>query len=73
MKCAELKEILRTVPDDVEIDIQLQVDVPKEELERRSWKWPWDYELLQYEGYDCGYSDRTLKLYVGKRKGGVKE
>lgn len=31
MKCAELKEILRTVPDDVEIDFQLQIEVPKEE------------------------------------------
>lgn len=65
MKCAELKEILRTVPDDVEIDFQLQIEVPKEELEHRNYKWPWDYQSLQFEGFDYGCSDGTLKIYVG--------
>jgi len=64
MKVAELKEILRTVPDDVEINFELQTKVPEERLKTMSYPWPWDYEKLQFAGYDCGYSDRVLKLLV---------
>lgn len=64
MKAAELKEILRTAPDDVDIDFQLQTEVPKEKLEQYSYKCPYDYEPLQYAGHDCGYSSGTLIIYV---------
>lgn len=64
MKVSELKEILRTVPDDVEIDFELQIKIPEERLKTMSYPWPYEYEYLQFAGYDCGYSDRVLKLWV---------
>ena len=66
MKTSELKEILRTVPDDVDIEFELQIKVPEEELQKMSYPWPWNYEVLKYGGYDCGYSNRVLKLFVEK-------
>ena len=64
MNVAELKEILRTIPDDVEVEFELQKKIPDEQLKTMSYPWPYDFEKLQYAGYDCGYSSRVLKLMV---------
>lgn len=64
MKVSELREILRTVPDDVDLDFELQTKVPEEQLKKMSYSFPYNYRRLMISGYDCGYSDRVLKLFV---------
>ena len=66
VKVSELKEILRTVPDDVDIEFELQTKVPEERLKTMSYPWPYDYEKLQFAGYDCGYSSMVLKIDVAR-------
>jgi hypothetical protein len=64
MKVSELREILRTIPDDVEICFELQTRIPDKELKKMIYPWPYNNHELIYAGYDCGYSERIIKIFV---------
>lgn len=68
MTIKQLQEILAEKPEDAEICFTIQREIPKSELEKMSYPYPYDHEKAEYAGYDMGYSDNCLIIFIEPRK-----
>lgn len=71
MKAKELIEILSKIPEEADISFVLQKEIPKDRLKNSAYPYPFDLVDLQYVGYDVGYSDKIITIYVEKTNRGM--
>lgn len=71
MKAKELIEILSKIPEEADISFVLQKEIPKDRLKNSAYPYPFDLVDLQYAGYDVGYSDKIITIYVEKTNRGM--
>lgn len=71
MKAKELIEILSKIPEESDVSFVLQKEIPKDRLKNSAYPYPFDLADLQYAGYDVGYSDKIITIYVEETKCGM--
>lgn len=71
MKAKELIEILSKITEESDVIFVLQKEIPKDRLKNSAYPYPFDLVDLQYAGYDVGYSDKIITIYVEETKRGM--
>lgn len=71
MKVKELIQILSKIPEESGVSFVLQKEMPKDRLKNYAYPYPFDLVDLQYAGYDIGYSDKIITIYVEETKRGM--
>lgn len=66
MKVKEFVSILKTVPQDCDVEFSLQQRVSDEVLEGCKYPYPYKLSGLHFAGYDIGYSNKVIEIFVSK-------
>lgn len=66
MKVKEFISILKTVPQDCDVEFTLQQRVSDDNLEESKYRYPYKYSGLHFAGYDIGYSNKVIEIFVSK-------
>lgn len=66
MKVKEFVNILKTVPQDCDVEFSLQQRIPDGVLEGCKYPYPYKLSELHFAGYDIGYSNSVIEIFVSK-------
>lgn len=66
MKVKEFVSILKTVPQDCDVEFSLQQRIPDGVLEGCKYPYPYKLSGLHFAGYDIGYSNKVIEIFVSK-------
>lgn len=62
MDVKELKELIKDLPDNMEIFFKLSTRIPEDKLANMTYKWPYDSQLLCCTGSDASYSEKVFQM-----------
>lgn len=66
MKVKEFVSILKTVPQDCDVEFSLQQRVSNGNLEDSKYRYPYKLSGLHFAGYDIGCSNKVIEIFVSK-------
>lgn len=66
MKVKEFVSILKTVPQDCDVEFSLQQRVSNSNLEDSKYSYPYKLSELHFAGYNIGYSNKVIEIFVSK-------
>lgn len=66
MKVKEFMSILKTVPQDCDVEFSLQQRIPDGVLEGCEYPYPYKLSESHFAGYNIGYSNGVIEIFVSK-------